>query len=161
MSVKYDSTEDIHNWFNTYLKDNLNVIKVCNDTAGCWNEGDTYYLKGGKVKYNRTGIGIGNTILTAVLSDGTFLIVDSYYYESTDTYFGVKIPSGKSSMVIFFDVNGSKKPNTVGKDIYAAVYIDGNLIPPYRDYPEKVNDDCSSKGTGYSCLYNIVDKSFQ
>ena len=161
MNVKFDSTSDINNWFNMYIKPNLNVIKVCNDTTGCWNQGDTYYLKGGKVKYNRPGIGIGNTILTAVLSDGTFLIIDSYYYESTETYFGIKIPSGQSSMVVFFDVNGDKKPNTVGRDIYVAVYADGALIPPYRDFPEKVDKDCSSSGTGYSCLAKIVDKALQ
>ena len=161
ISVTYNSDEDIQKWFDLYLAKHLNVIKSCKNAPGCWNSGDTYYLKGGTVKYNKTGVGIGNSIYTVVLSDGTFLNVDSYYYENTKEFFGVDIPKKTSSLVVFFDVNGDKKPNTLGKDIYVAVYDGETLVPPFRDYPELVENECSKKGYGYSCLYKIVDKSFQ
>ena len=156
ISISFDSDDAISNWFNAYLKPYLQVQKTCVNTRGCWNSGDTYYLKGGKVKYNKPGIGVGNSILTVVLNDGTFLNIDSYYYENTKNFFGIDIPAGSSSLVIFFDVNGDKRPNTLGRDIFVAVFDGEQLIPPYRDYPDKINEECSKTGKGYSCLNKII-----
>lgn len=155
-----DNSGTIQTWYKTYIDPYLTTIKVCyNSTPGCWNSGDTQYLKGGEVYYNRRGIGIGANIVTAILNDGSFINIDSYGSASMMTYFGTQ--TSGDSLVIFFDVNGEKKPNTVGRDIYVAVYKDGGLIPPYTDKVESVKTDCSKSGTGYSCLYDLVDKALQ
>ena len=151
----------IDDWYKTYIAPYITTIKVCyKSSSGCWNSGDTKYLNGQNVYYNIHGKGIGANFITAILNDGTFINVDSYGSASMKTYFGADT-SGKDGLVIFFDVNGDKKPNTVGRDIYVAVYKNGTLVPAYSDFPEKVNSDCSQKGTGYSCLYDIVDRGLQ
>ena len=147
----------VQNYFDNYLKDRLSVTKVCYNKKGCWNSGDTKYLKGGNVYYNRTGIGIGADIITAVLADGTFINVDVYGSSSIWTYFGTKVQN--NGLVIFFDINGEKEPNTVGKDIFAVIYSSKGLVPVYNDKTqEQIKNDCSKTGTGYSCIREYLKK---
>lgn len=156
--IQYNSDKLIKQWFDRYFAKNLSVMKTCVNSSGCWNSGDTYYLKGGTVYTNKTGIGVGNNILTAVLNDGTFINIDGYASKSMKERWGIDVGDGNNALIIIFDVNGDKKPNTFGRDIYGAVFDGKTLIPPFRDYPEKVKTDCSRKGTGYSCLYKLVEK---
>ncbi|MBQ8887038.1 MAG: type II secretion system protein [Candidatus Gastranaerophilales bacterium] len=156
LTFKNSGDAEIKAMYDKYLSKNLAIMKTCYNTAGCWNSGHTYYLKGGTVYYSTYGIGVGANIITAVLNDGTFINLDSYGTASMKNYFGVDVsPAG---LVVFFDVNGAKKPNKMGKDVYVAVYRDDTLVPAYADYPEKADKDCSSKGTGYACLYKLVEK---
>ena len=156
-----DNSGSIKDWYKMYIDPYLTTTKVCyKSSAGCWNSGDTKYLNGQNVYYNVRGKGIGANFVTAILNDGTFINIDSYGSSSMRTYFGTDT-KGKDGLVIFFDVNGEKRPNKVGKDIFVAVYKDGGLIPPYTDDVGKIDKDCSRTGTGYSCLYSILDKSLQ
>ena len=151
----YDVAENdfktVENYFNNYLKDRLSTIKVCYDKKGCWNKGDTKNLNGSNVYYNRTGVGVGADIITAVLADGTFINVDVYGAASIWKYFGTKVEN--NGLVIFFDINGEKKPNTVGKDIFPLIYSSTGIKPVYNDKTQaEIDKDCSSTGTGYSCI---------
>lgn len=67
----------IYQCFEKYLSPYIVTTKICYDSAGCWNSGDTKFLKGGNCYYNQTGMGVGIHIITAVLSDGTFINIDA------------------------------------------------------------------------------------
>ncbi|MCD7879374.1 MAG: prepilin-type N-terminal cleavage/methylation domain-containing protein [Candidatus Gastranaerophilales bacterium] len=156
--IKNNNDEIISNWFNTYLKNYLITTKICYNEAGCWNEGDSYNLNGSTVYCNRKGIGIGTNIITAILNDGTFIIIDSYSEASIASYFGVDIDSN-AGLIVFFDINGSKKPNTLGKDIFAAVWTKNGFVPAYANRTSsEIDKDCSSSGKGYSCIQKYLIK---
>ena len=57
--------------------------------------------------------------------------------------------------LVYVDVNGLKKPNTVGKDIYALeVLADGRTISigTHGDgYDANSGMDCTAPGLGYNC----------
>jgi prepilin-type N-terminal cleavage/methylation domain-containing protein len=176
-----DATNIIQ-WFEKYLSPNLSLIKKCTDLptnkleemgqmswfpkGQCWHEGHTNGLNGKRVYCSETN-SIGNGVVQAVLNDGTFINMDSYGSGSMNTYFGQEI-SG-AGIVLFFDVNGSKKPNVLGKDIYVAVYHDGGLAPAYvSKTDQEAESECSAKhsgpggaGNGYACLKVIMNKALQ
>lgn len=153
--VSNDSNQNMKDWYDKYLKA-LITMKTCYDKMGCWHEGDTRGLDGKVVYYNRPQVGVGANIITAVLNDGSFINIDAYGKASIYNYFGTRITSN-SGLVIFFDVNGAKKPNVLGKDIFVAVFSENGVMPAYRDksLAEK-EKDCSKKGQGYSCLNDVL-----
>ncbi len=151
--------ENVENWFNSYLKNYIIAAKICyNDTAGCWNDGDSYNMDGSTAYMNQTGVGIGSDIITAVLNDGTFININVQSAASVAKYFGVDINT-KFGLEIYFDINGSKKPNTIGKDIFAAVFTEEGIVPAYKSRSaSQINSNCSSSGTGYSCIQKYLVK---
>ena len=155
--VEANDFKTVENFYNSYLKNQLSVIKTCYNKKGCWNSGDTKNMNGSNVYYNRTGVGVGADIITAILADGTFINVDVYGSASIWTYFGTRVQN--NGLVIFFDINGEKKPNTVGKDIFPLIYSERGIVPVYRDKTESQRKkDCSKTGTGYSCINNYLKK---
>ena len=153
--VANDSNKNMKDWYDKYLK-SLITMKTCYDKMGCWHKGDTKGLDGKIVYYNRPQIGVGANIITAVLNDGSFINIDAYGKASIYTYFGTRIDA-KSGLVVFFDVNGEKKPNVLGKDIYVVVFSENGVMPAWKDKTAaERNKDCSNKGQGYSCLNNVL-----
>lgn len=48
----------------------------------------------------------------------------------------------------FYDTNGTKKPNTLGKDIFVFYILDYSLVPD--------NGDCTRQGAGWGCMEYIL-----
>ncbi len=149
----------IKDWYNLYMAPFLITQKVCYQTAGCWNEGDTYWLDGSVQSWNRKGVGLGNDIITAVLNDGTFINIDGFSASDMRSIFGIDA-TGVAGFVLYFDINGAKKPNTIGKDIFVTAYS-GNtgFVPAFKDRTiDEIKDDCSRYGRGVSCIMNYLFK---
>ncbi|MDD3150892.1 MAG: prepilin-type N-terminal cleavage/methylation domain-containing protein, partial [Candidatus Gastranaerophilales bacterium] len=128
----YAGTEDLKNAFAS----KLNIIKDCSGPSGyggtgsgasaegCWHNGANswYYLKG-------TGIG-SQTNPGLILNNGSltrFSLNKSDCSQENGSY--------DACGYITIDVNGFKKPNTYGKDIFE-VSITSNVLIPYgaREY---------------------------
>lgn len=167
------NTDNIKAWYNTYLAPNLKVMKVCDDRErGCWHEdGNTYGLNKKKVYCSDTVGQIGGGVITAILNDGSAINIDSYGKDSMMRYFGVEIDTN-AGIAVFFDVNGYKKPNVLGKDIFAAVYSGDTLVPAWNARTEEeIKKNCSRnyKGgisgmtdiAGYSCLSKVLIEDMQ
>ncbi len=154
------NSQKIKEWYDEYMGPFLITTKVCHQKAGCWNAGDTKWMNGTTHTWNRTGVGVGTDIITAVLNDGTFICIDGFSITDMDRYFGIDA-EGKAGFVVYFDINGMKKPNTVGKDIFVAVYsADVGFVPAFahRKMPQ-VDSDCSSTGRGVSCIIKYLNKA--
>jgi len=125
----------------------LNVIKNCEQGAaeGCWYRSDSsdtdwFYLN------STTPVGVRNNP-SLILSNGVMLRF-CYGNSNCDITLGVT-PTTTGCGKINFDVNGFKKPNTIGKDIFT-VYIDENELLPIgakrdNDCPSGYGDDCTTK----------------
>ena len=174
-TTKDMETENIIEWFDKYLEPNLTLIKKCTDSSplpqgyesvgGCWG-GQTKGLNG-NIPYCSYKNSFGAGVVQGVLNDGTFINIDSYGSDSMAKYFGQDIST--SGIVVFFDVNGSKKPNVLGRDIYVAVFQDGTLVPAYVSRSiEEAQAECSKKnsghdtqGNGYACLKVVMEEALQ
>lgn len=136
-------------WFDTYLSKNLNVMKTCGSgESGCWQSKDfTYGLNKEKVEGSVVGY-IGSGALTAILNDGSSINISRNSKADILKYFGVQIYN-ESGLTLFFDVNGDKGPNILGRDIYAAVLKDDILVPAWSDMSlENINMNCSRRYSG-------------
>lgn len=147
----------IRDWYNKYMAPFLVTQKVCFQTKGCWNKGDTYWLNGSKHNWNRTGVGVGSDIVTAVLNDGTFINIDGFSISDMKSIFGIDA-KGKAGFVLYYDINGDKKPNVIGRDIYVAVYSrEKGFVPAFKDRnSSQIKNDCSKSGRGVSCIMNYL-----
>ena len=93
---------------------------------------------------------------TASLMDDGQIILNSgaiIYIENS--------PSTKTNLMIWVDVNGEKKPNIIGKDLFGSELIDGNLIPMGVSTGSSINCDCTSTACSktmgtYSTASNIA-----
>lgn len=142
----------VRNWYDTYLKPRLNTTRICYNTAGCWNTGDTLSLDGSVCRWNVKGVGIGSNIVTAALADGTLINIDGHRGYNIKSYFKVNTDD-EYAMAISFDINGSRGPNMIGKDIFITVFTKDGIVPAYKNATqEEIKNDCSKSGTGYSCI---------
>ena len=82
-------------YMNKYLK----VAGICNSQEECYGDDPIYYLKGDEI-YNEIKY-------LVKLADGSFMGVQ-----------GV----GNGGVYFWYDYNGRKRPNTVGKDIFLYYY---------------------------------------
>lgn len=150
--VSNNSDENMRQWFDTYIAKYFITTKICYDAAGCWNKGDSKYMNGSNAYCNRAGVGIGYNIISFILNDGTYVIIDSYSKGSILSYFGVNIDTN-DGLIFYFDINGEKKPNVIGRDIFAVVWTENGLVPAYKDKTaSQKSSDCSPSGTGMSCI---------
>ncbi len=145
-------------WYDEFMRPRINTMKVCYDAPGCWNEKDTFYYNGQKIPENRAGIGIGNQIITAVLNDGTTVNMDMWStQDKIKNQFGID-PKGAAVMVVYFDINGPKKPNIAGRDVFVMAYSAKiGLVPAYKDKSKTdVDKDCAKNKSGVSCIQRYL-----
>ena len=125
------------------IKPELKVLKECEDKAGCWHNGKTKNLSGSYTTSSRDSIGIGEGILIFRLADGTNISIDD---QSVTNLKQLGSNYNKSTYIFWVDANGDKKPNTIGRDIFAFILTNKGLVPAGIDDDTK----CSTKATPYA-----------
>lgn len=118
----------------------FNVMKSYPAWGG-WHSANTWYF------FNGTSI---NSTMSNVsyLADGSMLAFDLIRSACDEVKGNMTNICGE----VYFDVNGLKKPNTIGKDIFS-VYVRSNSIIPrgsYLDF-QWVQISCVSTGQGFGC----------
>lgn len=106
----------------------------------CW-AANTYWLNGSAVNTwpeNRL-ITISTGLL---LTNGTYVVFPAWYYfpECDHFYYGATV---SFCALMYVDVNGNKKPNTYGKDIYKLAITSEGLLPYGIPVSNIRDDDCS------------------
>ena len=142
------------NMKNVYdaIKPELKVLKECEDTAGCWHKGITKNLGGANV--GRDSIGIGNGIFIFKLADGANISIDDHGSNYITTVFGLNY--NKSAYVFWIDANGDKRPNTVGRDIFAFVLTNKGLIPAGSYSNDYCNPQSTAPFSGTTCTAKVI-----
>lgn len=144
---------------------NMNTIKICtagNTIAeGCWHNVSDWYRIGGNTA--PTTATVTNYGPSAMLKDGTLVLFK--YISSATTSLTCSTDELNEDSYIDIDVNGFKKPNTIGKDIYRLkIFCNGRVQPAgvpgdYYDITSGFGCDVINADTrGYGCsarnLYN-------
>ncbi len=140
----WDYTDSPKIFFEKYLKKYLKINEELEFQSLKEKGNITYrYLNGGQA-----GGCIGNNVSYAViLSDGVFLIIDAYY--PTD---------GSKFRTIAVDINGYKRPNQLGKDVFYLQVVPFKGVIPY---PVDDFSSCKKGKVGYSCAQKIIEDSWK
>jgi len=141
----------------SYYYKYLNVIKQCtyNNTRGnCWHsENASFYLDGtpaNNTNWDLVGIGV-------ILGDGTLV---SFADMSVNC---IMIPYGGSPLndictIARVDLNGFKRPNTYGKDMFL-FYITKNRVVPNGSQGTWIPaGDCTTAGRGETCAFDQLNE---
>lgn len=128
-----------------YLKKYLTVIRECKDEEGCWSQDITKAPTGAQAM-SATEKGIGGNIITFTLNDGTNVCLDYWSQSDTIDLFGVDKYLIGNPLSVWVDVNGDRKPNKLGKDVYAFILTSRGLVPAGNN-----NNSANCETTGYDC----------
>ncbi|MBQ8459206.1 type II secretion system protein [bacterium] len=143
-----DTADECHDFVKTYIFPYMKVINDCGVEQGCF--GNPEYLMNGSIAENINDTK-GKTIKFTTI-DGINIAVYT---------------SGTSNTIhIYFDVNGNKKPNTRGKDIFEfiiPVFTEQNntehiLLP--NGYYDNTND-CKTNNSGFVCAKLIFNNNWK
>lgn len=162
-----ENIESVKSWFHTNLAPYMKYSHVCFNAEGCWQSmGPTKTLAGTVARYNQTNIGVGYNIVTIKLNNGANVSFDSYGTNDIKTLLGRNCTYEDKALGIFIDVNGDRKPNIIGKDIYVAVWTDKGLLPAGIDETEAtVDSNCSATANtinaGYYCLLKVKNNGWK
>ena len=162
-----EDIESVKSWFYTNLAPYMKYSHVCFNAEGCWQSmGPTKTLAGSVARYNQTNIGVGYNIVTIKLNNGANVSFDSYGTNDIKTLLGRNCTYEDKALGIFIDVNGDRKPNIIGKDIYVAVWTDKGLLPAGIDETEAtVDSNCSATANtinaGYYCLLKVKNNGWK
>jgi len=150
-NVQDDNMDSVRECFS-YIEPYLKIVKKCDNKSGCW-AGSTKALSGQIALWSGNGH-IGSGYIGAVLFDGTNIIFDTigYYRE----FFG--LPADVYPMpYIWVDVNGNKKPNIVGRDIFAFGLTKRGVLPlGVNDNSQNCSKTINTNTSGFGCTYRVL-----
>jgi len=156
-------------YFNKYWAPYLKVLQLCKTTKECgYNEPDEEECDSGGCPLSFLNGKRNN--MSLVLGDWRILLktMDGFNYL-------IMVTSGFNSdanPLIYVDLNGGAKPNTMGKDVFLLErFVDGEkggVVLPYGHdkTDEQISASCKKSGMGHYCAEKIrragwqIDKSY-
>ncbi len=117
-----DSTRNI---YLNYLKPNLNIINDCENSSDCFSIVQT------ATAYYTFTLNDGSKVMFDIWNKGGNNDPDYLYFS-----YGVKNVTLDQLITFTVDVNGNKKPNVSGKDIFTFILTQRGLIPLGADLDE-------------------------
>lgn len=137
------------------LSTQIKMIKKCDHKSGCWNE-ETYTLSGNKIDLYPTCI--GTTQLAFTMADGINVCIDGFGSQSMLDLFGVQQSNISPYYAFYIDVNGNKRPNKYGKDIFVFIfeYSPKGLIPAGTDSMNHCNKTETTVWAGVTCTAKVL-----
>lgn len=132
-------------YFDIYWKKYIKGISECT-TRGCGYEsltkGGEYVWRNLNGTVRQTGVYPSRSRHSALLADGTFVM------------FIVRTETVEQAYVnyILVDINGHKKPNTLGKDVFWLEVTERGVVPFGLEYSDEyIKSNCSKTEQGERC----------
>lgn len=159
LMIKQDNNETLANAFSSVagLRDEykkyLKTTKSCNDSTseGCWHSLNNWEQYDGAKNGNISSPGM-------VLADGTLLVFEDSYFSAPCQASTITTLTNVCNNIMI-DVNGFKKPNMIGKDIYF-VWILSNAVKPWgndNDTGIALASTCASGQGGWACASKVIN----
>lgn len=160
---------DVNNWIpdvgatgnadlvNIYAN-TMNVIKNCTQAGvtDCWAS-QYKYLNNTNYPW------VDNTSKnTMILNDGTSVSIETFGKSGSTTYGKAGTEAGITYADVYVDVNGPKKPNVIGQDVFS-FFISANTLIPYGSPSIKDGSGfdvatCRKDNSGHGCAAWILYK---
>ena len=136
-----DTGSQISDKFASYFKPYLKILKDCGQKSGCIAPG-TYKLLDNSDwnDYNTSWY------YKMILADGSYMWMRACNTECNSVDAGTTNACG----LIWFDINGKKEPNIIGKDVFVFVIKKNSILP--HQY-----NDCEIGKSGWSCSKYILE----
>ena len=158
----------IEDYFNKYWAPYLKLATYCPTYSDCGYKSAFFQKLDGTDYLYQMNNRVNFTFQT---NDGMVYSIqirglwDKFPYQKENENIGTN-----GSMDVVVDINGSKKPNVYGKDVFyltGSNFEDIGLQPlGYKLSTKEINDNCSKGGSGIYCLEKIrrsgwqIDKSY-
>ncbi len=154
-NLKDDDTDSIATLFS-YYKPYFKIAKDCGcgkTSPGCWSDDATKGLNNIQFAYSGEKY-IGFNTCSVRLADGTNLTFDFWKGYVLGVDYDKVLP------FFYVDVNGDKKPNTFGKDVFVLAIKNGNIVPAGIDNnsPKCTASDTSSNLSGIDCAAKVLQE---
>jgi prepilin-type N-terminal cleavage/methylation domain-containing protein len=147
----FPSSSSIRDSFAGYL----NTVKSCNPATSlgnCWGNSASKMSNGTILQDNSWWN--GNSGL--VLNNGTFILFDFRDQNCQITGWGKALGKGNCAQ-IYVDVNGSKEPNTIGKDVYW-MHLTEDALYPFGTQGDGYESACSPADSGIGCAAKYLSQ---
>ncbi|MBR6163678.1 type II secretion system protein [bacterium] len=140
------------NVFNLYKK-HMNKARECGSNDGCFEQLDNrgYKSLSGSYRYNNWNADTTEWARKLVLADGTQVVIE-YYPTTANDCNGHWGGSDNFCFQIWADVNGSKKPNQYGRDVFMFAVKEQGLYPGGCDY----DGECTTTSQGGGCACKVL-----
>lgn len=140
-----DSSALAFSYYRPYFK----VVRDCSNATGCWQY-PTKFLSG---KIYLTRAQMYQYMFTLV--DGMNVIINVYPKDIVRSEFGVNVD--KDSVVFIIEVNGNAYPNQMGRDIFAFVLNDREIVPSGIDNTY----NCNKAASGLTCTARVINDGWK
>jgi prepilin-type N-terminal cleavage/methylation domain-containing protein len=138
---------------NTFAK-YLNIAKNCSNNTACFSN-TTYYNLNRDVEYDN--INEQSKLAKAILSDGSYILFDFKSADCSKSRGASQILSNVCATVSI-DINGSQKPNVIGKDYFCFIISKYGIIP--HGAPDDTifpfGSSCNLNSTGWGCTAWVI-----
>lgn len=137
-------------YIKTYWTPYIKINHICLTYSDCGYESLSPMTLANGTKSSSNIINKTSRIGITTMDGFTYIIFTSGWNVDTNSF------SYPNSTVIV-DINGSRKPNKLGKDIFYLIRVEDKGVFP-QCYTCKKNDieqDCSSEGNGFYCAEKI------
>ncbi len=133
------------NLYDLYKK-KLRKSKECNYSSGCFTQEKIYWLNSGSLNVNT------NVWNNLVLDDGTQIMFSGVFSSTCELNNKDNNGTNFACTRILIDVNGAKKPNTMGKDLFEFVLKKNGLYPAGCD----IDNQCNKNFNGRACACRVL-----
>jgi prepilin-type N-terminal cleavage/methylation domain-containing protein len=166
MTVVDGSPAMLKSFWETYFAPYMKYAQLCVEEEGCWQStGSVTALSGSVASSDRKGYGIGGSIITIRLYNGTNICMDAWAKADMASNFGIDT-TDNAGISIYIDANGDSPPNRIGKDIYVLTYTqEFGIVPAGYSKTDDVREkDCSTTSSGslsgYYCFYKVKNNGW-
>ena len=158
MTAIDDDTQKLRDWLDKYAFSYMKVARICNQpTVGCWS-GPATYLNGNSFGCSAGGCGVN--WVSFVMNNGTKVATDIGNNEQLRGEMGVD-SEADSCLKMYVDVNGDKKPNKFGVDIFLMTFTEDGFMPAgYTKTPEELARNCSPTNLGTWCMTHVKNSNW-
>ena len=132
----------------------FNVLKICNTYSECnYKKNFAWNLLNGE-EYTLT-FSHPNLRIPFITTDGILYSIEVGSTNSDGSF--------TENNRVYIDINGSKGPNTFGKDVFQFIRVKEKGILPdcYTEDTNTINSNCSITGDGLCCAQRIMMNGWQ
>ncbi len=139
------NTESVKKYVQLYWLPYFKSLQECSKDGDCGYDVQAEQYNGDTLSL------VGNNRYTIILMDGTLIaFVPFSWNEASGQYWG-------NEQKFYIDLNGPRKPNFVGKDVFILQLHDNKVIGLCNSYTNaELNNSCSKTGSGQCCAEKII-----
>ena len=130
--------------FVNNLKSELKILMDCANDTNCIAQTGYKYLDGNSFSSNYGKI---DGYYKMILNDGSYLWIR---HNQSNTCQNSDASTSNVCGLIWYDLNGAKDPNQLGKDIFVFFILKDRIVP-------HSNNDCYAGGRGWGCSRYILE----